>query len=437
VSVTPRKAEATDDGHPREGAKQVLEQRGRKLSPFKLLRVIGPGLISGGADNDPAGITTYSVVGAQNGFSQNWLLILSTPLLIVVQQMSARIGNVTKTDLAASIRQNYGRNVAAIAVLLTVVANIITIGADLVMMAATIELVTGVAFVYFVIPLAGVMGLITIAFDYNTIRKYMLWLVAVFAAYIVSAVLEHPHWPTVASQTVIPRINLTSTYFLGAVGLLGTTITPFMFFWQSSGEVEEKRGVQGIGRSNLDISVGMVWSNITAFFIMVVTGSVLFSHGASINTAADAAQALEPLAGAQAKYLFAVGIIGAGLLAIPVMSAATAYAVAGFFGWRRSLGRPVSRAPQFYLVLGLALIVGVQLAVSDVNPIKALFYSQVLNGLIAPFLILLLLRLSSSRKVMGEFVNGRWTNIIAGATIGVMLVADGALVYTVATSGLP
>ncbi len=437
MSVPPPITETTDGPSQREGAKEAVDRRGRKLSPLKLLRVIGPGLISGGADNDPAGITTYSVVGAQNGFSQNWLLICSTPLLIVVQQMSARIGNVTKTDLAASIRQNYGRNVAGAAVLLTITANIITIGADLVMMAATIELVTGIAFVYFVVPLAVLMGCITIAFDYNTIRKYLLWLVAVFAAYIVSAVLAHPHWPTVASQTVIPRIDLTSTYFLGAVGLLGTTITPYMFFWQTSGEVEEKRGVQGIGRSNLDISVGMVWSNITAFFIMVVTGSVLFSHGASINTAADAARALEPVAGAQAKYLFAVGIVGAGLLAIPVLAASTAYAVAGFFGWRRSLGRQANRAPQFYLVLALALVVGVQLAISGVDPIKALFYSQVLDGLIAPVLILLLLRLSSSRKVMGEFVNGRWTNLVASAAICVMVLADGALVYTVATSGLP
>lgn len=418
------------------GAKAVLAQRPR-LRPRQVLRALGPGLITGGADNDPAGITTYSVVGAQSGFSQNWLLLLSTPLLIVVQQMSAKVGNVTKTDLATSIRTHYGRRLAITAVLLTVIANVITIGADLLMMAAVAALITGVKFIYFVVPFAAFISWLTIFVNYKTFSRALLWLVAIFCTYIIAAFLSHPNWPAVLRQTVIPQIHLSPNYFVGAVGLLGTTITPYLFFWQTSGEIEEKRGVQGITRSDLDISAGMIFSNAIAFFIIVATGSVLFVHHTSVTTAADAAKALQPFAGSYAKYLFAVGIIGAGLTAIPVLAASTAYSVGGIFGWRRSLTRNINNAPQFYLVLGVALLIGVQLAVSDVNPIKALFYSQVLDGFIAPLLVVLLLLLTSSRKVMGDFVNGVPTKVIGWLAVAVLVLADLALIYSIVTSGLP
>ena len=421
---------------PGEGAKEALSQRSR-LRLIDLLKAAGPGVITGGADDDPAGIATYSVVGAQNGFAQNWLLLLSTPLLIVVQQMCARVGNVTKTDLATAIRTHYGRKVAAGAVLLTVTANVITIGADLLMMAAVTSLITGVRFTYFIVPYAALMSYVSIFADYKTFSRYLLWLVAVFATYIIAAFLARPDWVTVLRQTVLPQMKPTVEYFLGAVALLGTTITPYLFFWQTSGEIEEKRGVQSIVRTDLDIAMGMIWSNVTAFFIIVATGSVLFAHHLDIKTAADAARALEPFAGRYDKYLFSVGILGAGLLAIPVLAASTAYAVGGLFGWRRSLTRHVNNAPQFYIVLGLSLLVGVQLAVSDVNPIKALFYSQVLDGLIAPVLVVLLLLLTSSRKVMGDFVNGLTTRIIGWVAVGVLIAADVALVYSLVKNGLP
>ena len=420
---------------PGEGAQQAVAQA-QRVKPRELLKILGPGIITGGADNDPAGVTTYSVVGAQNGFSQNWLLVLSTPLLIVIQQMSARVGNVTKTDLATSIRTHYGRQIATSVVLLAVIANIATIGADLVMMASVIELMTGAKFIYFVVPIAALMAYVTIFLDYKRFSRFLLWLAAVFAAYIIAAVMAKPDWAKVVSETFIPHINASPTYFLGAVGLLGTTITPYLFFWQASGEIEEKRGVQGIGRTNLDIAAGMIWSNVCALFILITTGTVLYAHHLPINTAADAARGLEPFAGSGAKYLFAAGILGAGLLAIPVLAASTAYSVGGLFGWRRSLTRHVNNAPQFYIVLGVALLVGVQLAVSGVDPIKALFYSQVLDGLIAPVLVVLLL-LTSSRKVMGDFVNSRWTKLIGWAAVAVLVVADLAMVYSVATNGLP
>lgn len=421
---------------PGEGAAAAIAHD-QRLTAGGVLKALGPGIITGGADNDPAGITTYSVVGAQSGFSQNWLLLLSTPLLIVIQQMAARVGSVTKCDFATLIRTHFGGKLATLAVALAVAANLLTLGADLEMMAAVTGLVTAKPLAVFIVPFAAFMAYITIFGNYKAFSKFLLWLAAVFATYIVAAFLARPDWGTVLRQSVIPQIHPSPAYFIGAVGLLGTTITPYLFFWQTSGEIEEKRGVQRMTRSRLDIAAGMIWSNVTAFFILVVTGTLLYSHHATITTAADAARALTPFAGRYAMYLFAVGIVGAGLLAIPVLAASTAYSVAGLLGWRRSLSRTASNAPQFYIVLGVALLVAVQLAVMSVDPIKALFYSQVLDGLVAPLLVVLLLLLTSSRKVMGDFVNGWATRIVGWAAVVVLVLADLAMIYSIITNGLP
>jgi Mn2+/Fe2+ NRAMP family transporter len=322
-------------------------------------------------------------------------------------------------------------------VLLMVVANVITMGADLLAMAAAIELLTGVRFVFWVVPLAGLMAYVTIFADYRMLSKYLLWLVAVFATYILAAFLARPNWADVVLRTFVPHISLAPEYLLGSVALLGTTITPYLFFWQASGEVEERRGVQGMTQRNLDVTAGMIWSNLTAFFIMVSTGTVLYAHHASIKTAADAARALEPFAGRYATDLFAVGIIGAGLLAIPVLAASAAFGVAGLAGWRRGLGRHAQNAPQFYVVIGLSFLVAMELGVSAIDPIKALFYSQVLDGVIAPVLIVLMLLLTSNRKLMGDYVNRLPTKVIGWSAAVVMVVADIATAYQVATHGLP
>ena len=419
------------------GRANARELTKRRLTPSELLRAIGPGVITGGADNDPAGIATYSIVGATAGFAMNWLLLLSTPMLIVIQQMSAKVANVTKSDLATLLRTTFGARVATPAVLLMVVANVITMGADLLAMGAAFQLLTGIDFIYWIVPLAAVMAIVTIFADYKVLSKYLLWLAAVFATYILAAFLARPNWGVVLRSTLVPQLSFSPDYLLGAVALLGTTITPYLFFWQASGEVEERRGVQGIGGRNADVSAGMIWSNLTAFFIIVATGAVLYSHHSEIKTAADAARALEPFAGPYATVLFSVGIIGAGLLAIPVLAASAAFGVSGLAGWRRGLGRHARNAPQFYVVIGVAFLVAMELAISSVNPIKALFYSQVLDGIIAPVLVVLMLILTSSRKLMGDFVNGLPTKVIGWAAAAVMVLADVAVVYQVATKGLP
>jgi Mn2+/Fe2+ NRAMP family transporter len=419
------------------GPRTARELTKKRLSLPEFVRAAGPGIITGGADNDPAGIATYSIVGATAGYTQNWLLLLSTPMLIVITRMSAKVANVTKGDLATVLRTSFGGRIAIPAVVLMVIANVITMGADLMAMGAAFELVTGLKFVFWIVPLAGIMAFVTIFTDYKVLSKYLLWLVAVFATYILAAFLSRPNWGDVLRSTVIPQITFSPDYFLGAVALLGTTITPYLFFWQASGEVEEKRGVQGITQRNVDTAAGMIWSNVTAFFVIVATGAVLFSHHTQIKTAADAARALEPFAGQYATVLFSVGIIGAGLLAIPVLAASSAFGLAGLAGWKRGLGRNPRNAPQFYIVIGIAFLIAMELAVSSVDPIKALFYSQVLDGLIAPVLVVLLLILTSSRKFMGDFVNGLSTKVIGWATAVVMLLADVAVAYEVATHGLP
>ena len=426
----------TPTGVPSASALEAVATR-RKLRPREALKALGLGVITGAADNDPAGITTYSVVGASVGFTQNWLLVLSTPLVIFVQLMAAKVGIVTKTDLAGAIRLHYGRAVAMPAVLLTVLANIIGIGADLLAVAVALQLITGVRLLYFIVPVAAILGYVTIFFDYKKLSRYLLWVVLAFVSYAIAAFLARPNWAHVLRETFVPHLQLTSTYWFGAVGLLGTTITPFLFFWQTSAEIEERRGVQALTRSQFGNAIGLITSNVAAFFIIVATGSVLFAHGVHIATAADAAKALVPFAGPAAKYLFAVGIIGSGFIAVPVLAASTAYSVAGLFGWRRGLGRQARNAPHFYLVLGIGFLLGMELAVAGVDPIKALFYSQVLDGLIAPVLIVILLLLTSSRKVMGDFVNGAMTKFWGWAAVAVMAGADVALIYQLATSGLP
>jgi len=402
-----------------------------------VLRAFGPGLITGGADNDPSGIASYSIVGATAGFAQNWLLLLSTPMLVAVIEMSARVANVTKSDLATVLRTTFGRAVATPAVLLMVIPSVITMGADLLAMAAAFQILTGVRYIYSVVPMAALMAVVTIFLDYRMVSRYLLWLVGFLGMYIVAAFLARPDWVEVLRSTVVPQVSLTPAFAFAAVAMLGTTITPYLFFWQASGEVEERRGVQRLSRTKIDIAAGAVWSNVTAFFIIVATGAVLYSHRVQIRTASDAARALEPFAGHYATVIFAVGIIGAGLLAIPVLAAASAYGVAGLAGWRRGLGRIPRNAPQFYVVIGLSFLVAMEMAVSSIDPVKALFYSQVLNGLISPVLIVLILLLTSSRKVMGDFVNRPLSIVFGGAAAVVMLLADIALVEQVATNGLP
>jgi len=376
-----------------------------------LVRTAGPGVITGGADNDPAGIATYSSVGAAFGYSMLWLLLLALPLLISVQTMSARLSSVTKLGLAQLIRNEFGSWVAIAAGLIVAGANIATIGADLVAMAATLQLLTHIKLIWFIVPLVTVMGYVTIFQNFKTIQRIMLWLLLVFLAYVASAFLAHPKWGTVLMQTVIPPIHVDVSYLTEAVALLGTTITPYLMFWQAGGEREERRGVARLGDTYIDIVAGMMMSCAIAGFTIIATGATLFQHHQTVNTAAQAASALRPVAGPASTIIFSVGILGSGLVAIPILAVSTGYVIAGTFGWRMGLGREAFRAPGFYGIIVLSLLAGVELAISGFSPIKALIYSQVLNGVVAPPLFLLIVIMVSRRRLMGRYVSGIWERI--------------------------
>lgn len=391
-----------------------------------------PGIISGGADNDPSGIATYSISGARFGYSQLWLMILATPMLVAVQAMCARLGSVKKQGLMSIIKSHYHPLLAFISLIVLVMTNVLTLGANLSAVAASLGLISNTDFFWWVVPSGVFLWFLIVFQNYRVIERYLFLLSFVFISYVIAAILAKPDWRQIVDSIILPQITWSPGYFMAALGLLGTTITPFLFFWQSKQELEEKNSQHdlGIRARNEDGSLapGFVYSNVISLFIMISTGTVLHARGITdISSAVDAAVALEPFAGPWAKYLFAGGIIGSGMLAVPVLAASTAYVVSEALGWRDSLSDRVGKARGFYGIITLALILGVGFALSGIEPIQALFYSQVLNGILAPVLIILILLLCNNRKIMGKFVNGRFDNFFGWLTVIVMLSASAGL----------
>lgn len=388
-----------------------------------------PGLITGGADNDPSGISTYSVAGAQFGYQQLWIMVLATPMLIAVQAMVAKIGDVTRKGLATVIREHFPPGVAWLAAAVLVVANVVTIGADLAGMGAALGLITGTGFAVWVVPLALVVWAVVTFEGYRRLRRVLVALSAVFLAYILAAVLAKPDWAAVFRSSFVPTLSTKPLFFAAAVALLGTTVTPYLFFWQAREEVEEHHPVRAAARQDAMLAPGFIFSNLISIAIMVATGTVLFGHG-GITTAADAARALEPLAGPLSSWLFAVGILGAGLLAVPVLAASTAYVVAESVGWKEGLARKPRNARGFYAVLGGAILLGLAIALSGLDPIRALFYSQVVVGFLTPFLLVLILRIGTDRKLMGEYAANGFERLFGWMTVVAMVGASVTLLFT-------
>lgn len=386
-----------------------------------------PGIISGGADNDPSGIATYAISGAMFGFAHLWLLILSTPMLIAVQAMCARLGDVKKKGLMTIIKEHYSPAFALLAAIILIVTNTATIGADLAAMADAIGLITNTPYVWWVVPISLFIWYIVVFVNFRVLERYLFFLTFLFLSYVVSGFLAHPNWGTIFQSIISPAAALTPSYVAVGLALLGTTITPYLFFWQTKEVVEENKGRAELQleakKEDVMVAPGFIYSNTISFFIIVSTAAVLHGKGGSqIVVAADAARAFEPLVGTFAQILFAVGIIGAGLLAIPVLSAATAYVVAEAFGWRDSLSDTPNRAKGFYAVLTASIIVGVGIALSGVQPMAALFYSQVLNGILAPILIIMILFLCNNRSLMGRYVN-RWFDNVFGWLAALIMIA--------------
>jgi NRAMP (natural resistance-associated macrophage protein)-like metal ion transporter len=435
---------------PRLARRASLARRGphryRIRFPFggRLLhywRGLGPGLVTGASDNDPSGITTYSVAGATTRYGLLWMAVFTMPLLVAVQSMAARIGACKEEGLGKVIEARFGRKVLIGSVVILLVANTATIAADLGGVAAGVHLLAPVP-VGAVIPVVG-LGLLAIEvlWSYRRFASLIKWLTLVLFLYIVSGFVARPDWAQVVKGTFIPHLSL-STNFLGpAVAILGTTISPYMFFWITSQEVQEEAEHEGPDLDDdpvtapraernrrIDVITGMGYANLVFYFIVLANAATLGARGIKIQTAAQAAQALSPIVGRFDTVIFAVGLIGAGLIAIPVLAGSAAYPLAELFGWREGLENPLRRAPGFYAALSAAIAVGVALNFLHVDPVKALVYAAVLQGFLAPILLVLLTMVARDDRVMGPHRNGWFDSTFGFLAAGVMAAAAIALV---------
>jgi NRAMP (natural resistance-associated macrophage protein)-like metal ion transporter len=408
--------------------------------------MLGPGLITGAADDDPSGISTYSVAGATTGYSMLWLTLVSTPMMSVIQGMCARIAMVNGEGLAAVVRKRFPSSIAYPLAALVIVANTFNLGADLGGMADATRLIVHVpadalTFLFGLALLAATTWL-----PYAAIARVFKWLTLSLFAYLITAFVIHPPWGTVLTHLVVPQIKIDSAWLSTMVGVLGTTITPYLFFWQSSLMVEEdkksgkttlssRRGTDdaAVRTMHADVNAGMIFSNVVAFFIIVTTASTLGAAGRhDISTAAQAAQALRPLAGPFAELLFALGMIGTGMLAVPVLAGSSAYVAAQTFRFREGLGEPVHRAPRFYLIIAAGVLVGIGMNLLRIDAIKALFWSAILNGIAAVPLLAVIVWLASDRKVMKEWTSSGLARTWGWATFALMAAATGGMFYFMA-----
>ena len=373
----------------------------RPRNPF--LRVIGPGLLSGTSGNDPSAVTAYAINGANVGYAQLWLMLLTTPLYYAVQFASAKIGRISQKGLTQLLREHYGRPVTFAASLLLVISNIALIAADLAAVGSGFELITGIAWMWFVVPVALVLWYLTVFRSFEFFKKIFLTMSFVFIAYILSSFFTHANWGAVLVSTFVPQIGFNFTSISSAVALLGATISPFSLIWQAKAEIEEQREgslKQQLRAAKLDVGSGAIAGQLVAYFIIVTTASTLFVHNGQINTAADAARALEPLAGPLARFLFAIGLIGSGLVAIPVLLASTSYTVTGAFGWPGALARRPWQNEGFYLILTVAAVAALAITLLRVDPIKLIFWSNIVAAIVAPVLVVAILLVGNHRVIM-------------------------------------
>jgi len=385
----------------------------------KFFGELGPGLITGAADDDPSGIATYSVSGAAFGYGPLWTALFCFPLMAAVQLMCSRLGMVTGRGLAAVVRRRYSRWVLWGACLLLIVANVINIAADLGGMAEATEMVTGIPSRWMTPVFAAVIVASLFWSSYRTIARIFKWLTLVLVAYVITAFLAHPDWAAVLRATFIPDIQWSNEYLSVLVAILGTSISPYLFFWQAAEEVEEERAEgrdtvakrrgatdEELRRARTDVLAGMFFSNFVMYFIILTTAATLHAHGITkIATASQAAEALKPLAGKGAYWLFSLGLIGTGMLGVPVLAGSSAYAISEAMSWRASLESKPRLAPKFYGVLAIAVLLGVALDFVGLDAVKMLFWSAVANGVLAPPLIVLVVLLTTDRTVMGRRVN--------------------------------
>ena len=412
-----------------------------------VLRRLGPGLITGAADDDPSGIATYSQVGAQFGMAMLWTMVFSFPLMAAMQEICARLGRITGAGIAANLRKHYPKPLLFGAVSLLCAANIFNLGADIAAIGAAAQLIFGGNLYVFAIGFGLMSVVLQIYVPYRRYVNYLKWLTLVLFAYVGTAFVVHVPWGRVMRATAIPEIAWSSDYWMALVAVLGTTISPYLFFWQASEEAEEVRVTRDesalkrkphqafaqFRRIAFDTRVGMALSNIIAFFIILTAAVTIYAsgNGSKIHTAADAAKALEPVAGRFAFLLFATGIIGTGLLAVPILAGSAAYGVAETFRWRASLESKPEQAPKFYFVIAGATVIGSLLNFIGLDPIRALYWSAIANGIAAAPIMAMLMFMSANTKVVREFTLPLYLRTFGWIATAVMLVASIAFLTSI------
>ncbi|MBK9759235.1 MAG: Nramp family divalent metal transporter [Flavobacteriales bacterium] len=420
-----------DAGH-RHSRKNRFLQRIKRS--WKLL---GPGLITGASDDDPSGIATYTQAGARFGPQLLWTAVVTYPLMVAVQGMCARIGMVTGEGLMGTIKRHYSKPLMYVILCISFPSIVLNIGADIAGMGAVGNLLfPRVPAALFSIVFTGILLYTIIVWSYARIARVLKWLCIVLFSYILIPFLIDTDWSAVLRSTLLPTFTNSEAYFMALVGILGTTISPYLFFWQASMEVEEKNewhlvvDKRLIHNVELDVRGGMLYTNIVFYFIILAAGTVLFNSGVhDINTVEEAARALKPLAGDMAYALFALGVIGTGFLAIPVLGGALSYMMAEAFDWPEGLNKKFSQARGFYITLVVSLLIGLGINFIGISPIQALIWTAVLYGLTAPVLIGVILHVCNDRGIMGQYVNGRWTNVAGISTLVIMSAAAFALLY--------
>jgi NRAMP (natural resistance-associated macrophage protein)-like metal ion transporter len=412
-----------------------------RTEKFRLfLRALGPGVITGASDDDPSGIGTYSSVGAMFGYAILWTAAWLLPIMLAVQEVCGRIGVVTNHGLTNILRRHYGRKIVLAIVFLLIIANVVNIGADLGAMAASLRLLAGVDFYFAAVFFALLIILIEIFFQYHVYVKVLKWLTLSVFAYIFAGLMAHPNWLEVLRSAFVPKMIWNENYIFALIAIFGTTVTPYLFFWQTSEEVEEnkllklkwnKRAVHSrVREMRTDVSAGMILANVVFFFIILTTAQVLFKNGVtSIGSAEQAALALRPFAGNLSYLLFALGIIGTGLLAVPVLAGSGAYALCEMLKWREGLELKFSRAKGFYLIIAFSIAVGLLINFIGIEPIKALYYAAYLNGIIALPLLIAIMIVGNDKRIMGKETHPNWVKIFGWAAVCFMFLALAATLF--------
>jgi NRAMP (natural resistance-associated macrophage protein)-like metal ion transporter len=419
---------------------QTLESRlAQEKNPIKRAwMILGPGLITGASDDDPSGIGTYTQAGASLGLATLWTAIVTLPMMAAIQFICAKIGMVSGMGLSGVLRKYYPRWLVVSALVLLVVANTINAGTDIGAIAAAISLLApSIPPLALVVPIAIVIVAVQILGSYRTLVKIFKWLTLTLFAYIAAAFLSRPHWGEVVKATFVPPLRFDHQYLMTLVAIFGTTITPYLFFWQASQEVEEelRMGRETLAEregatdrelriAEIDVDAGMIFASVVFFFVVLASAVTLHATGKTdIQTATDAAQALRPLSHGAATILFALGLIGSGFLAVPILTGSSAYAMCEAFDWKYGLDEKFRHARRFYLIIAAATLVGLLINFPKIPPVTALFWTAVLNGVLAPPLIVVLMFVSNNQKIMGKRTNGPLTNVLGWSTAAIMTAA--------------